>query len=87
MSKPIRYFPTGVPPEDTDLFVVERANQNNYTFAYSVLKALFNIFPKAFGTGILIDPADPSFGWRDLEGPITSKETGGRKTYLQDLVW
>ena len=40
------------------------------------------ILPKTAGKGVRVDNLDPSFGWRDLEGPIDPKETGaGKPTY------
>lgn len=43
------------------------------------------VVPKVAGYGIKVDTATPTFGWRDLEGPIVPKVTGaGHATWT---VW
>lgn len=42
----------------------------------------FLVFQKAAGAGIKVDPADPTYTWRDLIGDQFSKNTGGTKPIL-----
>ena len=43
------------------------------------------VIPKTSGKGIKVDPAAPTFGWRDLEGDVDPKATGAGKATLG--VW
>ena len=37
------------------------------------------VLPKTAGSGIKIDNTTPTFGWRDLKGKVTQRNTGGSK--------
>jgi hypothetical protein len=43
---------------------------------YVVTNALGAVMDKTSGTGIQVDLSAPTFGWRDLEGPIRIRTTG-----------
>lgn len=34
------------------------------------------VLPKTAGLGTKVDPASPTFPWRDLKGPVFYKDTG-----------
>lgn len=44
------------------------------------------ILPKTSGSGILIDPAAPGYGWRDLVGDISPKTSGPGAPTLDTLT-
>lgn len=67
-------------PTDGQILVYEAAtglwkNLSNITLA--TLKITDNlVLSKSSGEGIQVDPASPSFGWRDLIGDVSPKTTG-----------
>ena len=54
---------------DTDRFVIR---YDGTALVYGILT-----LPKTSGYGIMVDPAAPTFGWRDLTCAIDPKATGG----------
>lgn len=44
------------------------------------------VIDKASGKGIKVDTATPTFGWRDLEGPIFAPMTGANKPTLTTYI-
>lgn len=78
MSHPIRYYPNGNPPQASDLFIVERANQNNYTFTYAQLAAAVGlpVLTTAlllFGNGTNIPTQDTNLSWNATTGLLSNK--------------
>lgn len=64
----------------TDLFLISQdvggGNFDSKKVTEANLQVAMSTFPKASGKGIKIDQSSPTFGWKDLLGPIHVKGTG-----------
>lgn len=64
----------------TDLVLVSQdaggGNFDSKKIKESNLQVSMSTFPKASGAGIKIDQTTPTFGWKDLLGPIQTKGSG-----------
>ncbi len=49
---------------------------------YAIIRRGNIVLPKTSGVGIKVDVANPSFGWRDLLGETTARNTGASKPTL-----
>lgn len=49
----------------------------NTTTTGDIIRSGFDIFPKTAGSGIKLDTASPTFGWRDITAGFTTCATGG----------
>jgi hypothetical protein len=77
-------------PSDGQILVYEAASglwKNLSTITLSTLKLTDNlILPKTSGKGMQVDPASPSFGWKDLIGDISPKTSGVGSPTLDNIT-
>lgn len=53
--------------------------QSNWVTRIMLRKTGQIVLGKAAGVGIQVDPADPTYVWRDLKGKVTQRNTGASK--------
>lgn len=71
-------------PDGSDKFFATLGESNEF-----LADQLFRgnvVVLKTAGKGIQCDPADPTFTWRDLEGPIVAPATGAQRPSLTPYV-